>query len=98
STTISTIGAAVTASMGLGVVAAVAAQLFGVACGVLAGLGACYTLVRAAEHGRGLLRQWRAMLGFSIWNYASRLLQMLVLQADKIMIVHLAGPVVLTFY
>ena len=98
STTISAIGAAVAASMGLGIVAAAAAQLFGVACGVLAGLGACSTLLRAAEYGRGLWRQWRAMLGFSIWNYASRLVQMLVLQADKILIARWGGPVVLTFY
>jgi len=98
STTISAIGAAVAASMGFGIVAAAAAQLFGVACGVLAGLGACYTLLRASEHGRGLWKQLRAMLGFSIWNYASRLIQMFVLQADKIVIARWGGPAVLAFY
>jgi O-antigen/teichoic acid export membrane protein len=98
STTISAIGAAAAASMGLGVVAAAAAQLFGVACGVVAGLGACHALLRASEHGRELWRQLRAMLGFSIWNYASRLVQMFVLQADKIMIARWVGPAALTFY
>jgi O-antigen/teichoic acid export membrane protein len=38
------------------------------------------------------------MLGFSIWNYASRLIQMFVLQADKIAIARWGGPVVLAFY
>ena len=41
--------------------AAAAAQLFGVACGVLAGACACYTLLRASEYGRGLWRQLRAI-------------------------------------
>jgi O-antigen/teichoic acid export membrane protein len=98
STTISAIGAAVAASMGLGIVAAAAAQLFGVACGALAGLGACYTLLRASAYGRGLWNQLRVMLGFSLWNYASRLIQMFVLQADKIMIARWGGPAVLAFY
>src|SRR6185369_16117640 len=70
STTISVVGAAVAAAAGFGIVAAAAAQLFGVACGVLAGAWACATLLRTAECGRGLWRQLRAMLGFSIWNYA----------------------------
>ncbi|MEP6914388.1 MAG: oligosaccharide flippase family protein [Acidobacteriota bacterium] len=98
STTISAIGAAGAASMGLGIVAAAVAQLFGVACGVVAGVAACYTLLRAADYGQGLWRQLRAMLGFSIWNYASRLIQMFVLQADKIVIARWGGPAVLAFY
>jgi O-antigen/teichoic acid export membrane protein len=61
-------------------------------------LGACYTLLRASEHGRGLWKQLRAMLGFSIWNYASRLIQMFVLQADKIVIARWGGPAILAFY
>jgi O-antigen/teichoic acid export membrane protein len=38
------------------------------------------------------------MLGFSIWNYASHLVQMFVLQADKIAIARWGGPAVLAFY
>jgi O-antigen/teichoic acid export membrane protein len=98
SMTISVIGAAAAAALGFGIVAAAAAQLFGVACGVVAGAYACHALLRAADYGSGLWRQLRAMLGFSIWNYASRLIQMFVLQADKIAITHWGGPAVLAFY
>ncbi len=98
STTVSVIGAAAAAALGFGIVGAAAAQLFGVACGVVAGACACHALLRAADYGRGLWRQLRAMLEFSIWNYASRLIQMFVLQADKIAIAHWGGPAVLAFY
>ena len=77
---------------------AAAAPSCGVACGVVAGACACHTLLRAADYGRGLWRQLRAMLGFSIWNYASRLIQMFVLQGDKIVIARWGGPAVLAFY
>jgi len=98
STTISAAGAAAAAALGLGIVAAAAAQLLGVACGAVAGAWACHTWLRAADYGRGLWRQLRAMLGFSIWNYASRLIQMFVLQADKIAIASWGGPALVAFY
>ena len=98
STSLSVIGAAAAAALGFGIVAAAAAQLFGVACGVVAGAWACHPWLRAADYRRGLWRQLRAMLEFSIWNYASRLIQMFVLQADKIVIAGWGGPAVLAFY
>lgn len=98
STTISVIGAASAAAMGFGMVGAAAAQVFGVACGLVAAVGSCYTLLLAAEGGGAFWRQLRAMLGFSIWNYATRLIQMLVFQVDKILIARWLGPAALTFY
>jgi O-antigen/teichoic acid export membrane protein len=97
-TTISVVGAAAAAWLGFGVVAAASAQLIGAVCGLLAGLIACYGILKASERGRPLWQQLRAMLGFSIWNYATRLIQMLAAQVDKILIARWMGPGVLTFY
>lgn len=96
--TISVIGAAAAAWLGLGVVVASIAQLLGAVCGLLAGLVACCGLLKASEWGVGLWQQLRVMLSFSIWNYATRLIQMLALQADKILIARWMGPAILAFY
>lgn len=98
STTISVVGAAGAAWLGFGVVAAATAQLVGAACGLLAGVVACYGLLKASQRSGVFWQQLRAMLGFSIWNYATRLIQMLALQGDKILIARWMGPAVLPFY
>jgi O-antigen/teichoic acid export membrane protein len=97
-TTISVVGASIVAFLGYGVIAAASAQLAGVLFGLACSYIACRTFVGRAQFGQPVWAQLRSMLGFSIWNYITRLFQMLALNADKIVLTRWAGPAVLPFY
>lgn len=96
-TTASVGGAAIAAATGQGIVVAALAQLAGAAGGMAAAASACAGLIRLSAPA-DLWRELRRMLGFSLWNYATRLLQLLTMQADKILVARWLGPAALAFY
>jgi O-antigen/teichoic acid export membrane protein len=98
STTCSSAGAAAMATFGFGPIGAALAQFGGIATGAaLAGI-TCYPLLRHARLNDAMRRDFRAMVGFSVWSYGSRLIQMVMLQWDKLLIARWLGPAALTFY
>ncbi len=96
--TTSVAGAALMAWLGMGVVPAAAAQLAGAFLGMAMGAWICQSYFVNPGSGGGLRRQFRRMLEFSLWTYVSRLTQMFVLQADKVLIGRFAGPAFLPVY
>ena len=96
-TTASVGGAAAVAATSHGVTAAALAQLAGATGGMIAAAAACAGLIRLSSPGQ-LWRELRGMLAFSIWSYGIRLLQLLALQADKILVARWLGPAALPFY
>jgi len=91
-------GAAVAAWLGLGVIVAAGAQLFGAFLSMCIGAWTCHPQLGTPTSVASLRRQLRNMLGFSFWSYMNRLTQMLVLQADKILIGRFAGAAFLPVY
>lgn len=98
STTVSAGGAATAAWSGLGVRWAAAAQLFGAGVGLVLGLLICRQLLATTSRTVSVRSQLHKMLVFSIWNYLNRLIQLLVLQGDKVIIGRAAGAAVIPFY
>lgn len=98
STTISVAGAALAAWQGWGVRAAGLLQLAGAVCGLLGAALACRHWLRAGAGGPDLRQQLKAMLGFSLWTYISRIAQMLTFQFDKILFARWSGAAALPFY
>lgn len=96
-TTVSVGGAAAMAAMGQGLTAAALAQLGGAVIGMAAAAATCHGLIRLSSPG-GLWHELRGMLGFSIWSYGTRLMQLLTQHADKILVARWLGPAALTFY
>lgn len=96
-TTVSVGGAAAMAALGQGLTASALAQLGGAVGGMIAAAAACTGLISLSSPA-GLWRELRGMLGFSIWSYGTRLMQLLTQQADKILIARWLGPAALTFY
>jgi O-antigen/teichoic acid export membrane protein len=96
-TTTSVGGAAVAAWLGQGLAGAALAQLLGAVGGLVAAAAACTGLINLSSPG-ALWRELRGMLGFSIWSYGTRLMQLLTQQADKILVARWLGPDALTFY
>jgi O-antigen/teichoic acid export membrane protein len=96
-TTLSVGGAAAMAALGQGLTAAALAQLGGAVIGMIATAVACSRLITLSSPG-GLWHELRGMLGFSIWSYGTRLMQLLTQQADKILVARWLGPAALTFY
>jgi O-antigen/teichoic acid export membrane protein len=73
------------------------AQLAGAVGGMVVATVACSGLIALSSPG-ALWRELRGMLGFSIWSYGTRLMQLLTQQADKILVARWLGPAALTFY
>jgi O-antigen/teichoic acid export membrane protein len=96
-TTMSVGGAAAMAALGHGLTATALAQLGGAVLGMAAATAACSGLLTLSSPG-GLWQELRGMLGFSIWSYGTRLMQLLTQQADKILVARWLGPAALTFY
>lgn len=96
--TVASAGAALMAVLGRGPVGAALAQFTAVAIGAAIGGVICFPLFRHARPGAALRQELRAMVGFSMWSYGTRLIQMVMQQLDKLLIARWLGPAALTFY
>lgn len=97
--TVSMVGAAVAARLGLGVIVATSLQLLGTVFGLTLSLWVCHGFLRnSAPGGPVVAKQLRTMLTFSAWNFMTRLIQMLTTQVDKVLVGRFAGPAMLAFY
>jgi O-antigen/teichoic acid export membrane protein len=96
-TTLSVGGAALAAALGQGLTVAAFSQLAGAVCGMVAAAVACTGFISLSSPS-ALWRELQGMLGFSVWSYGTRLMQLLTQQADKILLARWLGPAALTFY
>ena len=96
--TFSVLGAATTASLGLGLASAATAQMVGAICGLVAGFSVCWSYTRIAEPRLQLWLQMRRMFNFSLWTYSNRIMQMFVFQMDKIIMARFVGAAFFPFY
>ncbi len=96
--TVSIGGAALAAWFGMGILAAATAQLSGVVAGLSLGIWVCKGYFSPHVGLGAIRRRFRAMLGFSFWSYLNRITQILVLQADKVLVGRFGGAVFLPYY
>lgn len=94
-------GGALVVANGYGLQAAARCQVFGALIGVIVAAGALRGFLLPAPRGRLIstsARQLRHMLSFSLWTLVSRLVQVTVLQGDKVLAVRAAGAAGLASY
>jgi O-antigen/teichoic acid export membrane protein len=96
--TISVVGAAAMARLGMGVVPAAVAQLAGALICVAMGAWVCRPYLPRPDGEVAIRKQLRRMVEFSFWTYMYRLIQMFVLHADKVLIGRFSGPAFLPIY
>jgi len=96
--TVSIGGAALAAWFGMGILAAATAQLSGVVVGLSLGVWVCKEYFSPSVGLGAIRRRFREMLGFSFWSYLNRIAQILVLQADKVLVGRFGGAVLLPYY
>jgi O-antigen/teichoic acid export membrane protein len=94
-------GGALVVSWGHGLRAAALCQVLGALAASAMGLVTLRDLLGTSSHAPGLAaagRQLRGMLGFSLWTFVSRLVQVVMLQGDKVMAARVAGVAGLPAY
>jgi O-antigen/teichoic acid export membrane protein len=94
-------GGALAVASGYGLRAAVLCQVLGAFVGLVLATGALRIFWLPAPRGRlvsASAHQLHGMLSFSLWSLVSRLVQVSVLQGDKVLAVRAGGPVGLASY
>ncbi len=96
--TISAFGAAAAAWLGLGVLAATAAQLVGAFLGLVLAAWTCQEYLLRSTGALPVWTELRKMLAFSVWNFLNRLTQLCVFWLDRVLVGAFGGPAMLPFY